>query len=72
MTEEKSFTEEELIELFEFFGKTNSVFHQPLNYSNEKVIEEYATSQYPIIRKYYYDVLWEKLPKKYKEKLLDE
>ncbi|RZF90192.1 hypothetical protein EXT42_17205 [Pseudoalteromonas sp. CO302Y] len=72
MSTEKAFSDEELIELFEFFDKTNKVFHQPLNYGSKEIIEEFATSQYPIIKKYYYEVLWEKLPAKYKERLLSE
>ncbi|GAB5391448.1 MAG: hypothetical protein Altm2KO_35990 [Alteromonas macleodii] len=66
------FTKEELIELYEFFDKTNRIFHQPMNYGNEACIAEFASSQYPTIKKFYYETLWDKLPKDYKENILNE
>jgi hypothetical protein len=72
MSSSIQFTEEELIELYGFMEKANELFHQPMNYSNSELISKFADDNYPLFRKYYYDVLWDKLPKELQEKIQSE
>ena len=62
----------ELKQLYEFMEEANELFHQPLNYKDSKIVEAFATKNYPIIRKFYYEVLWDKLPQEEKDRILDE
>ena len=65
-------TEGELLELYKFMEKANELFHQPMNYSDAEKIAKFGQENYPTIKKYYYDVLWDKLPDKVKENILNE
>jgi hypothetical protein len=65
-------TEAELLELYTFMEKANELFHQSMNYSNSNKVAEFGYENYPLIKKYYYDILWDKLPEKVKENILNE
>ena len=66
------FTEAQLLELYGFMEKANELFHQPMNYSDTDKVAKFGQENYPIIKKYYYDVLWDKLPDQVKENILNE
>lgn len=72
MSSDVKLTESELLELYKFMEKANELFHQPMNYSNADKVAEFGSENYPLIKKYYYDVLWDKLPENIKEKILSE
>lgn len=72
MSQGVQITESELLELYKFMEKANELFHQPMNYSNADKVSKFASNNYPLIKKYYYDVLWDKLPEQVKEKILNE
>ena len=65
-------SEKELTELYEFMEKANDLFHQPMRYNNLELVSKFADENYPLIKKYYYDVLWDKLPQDIQNKILSE
>ncbi|MDG6099742.1 hypothetical protein EXU34_19980 [Alteromonas sp. ZYF713] len=72
MNSKVEISEEELFELYEFMERANEFFHQPMNYPDVEKVTKFAEENYPVIRKYYYEVLWDKLPKELQDKILDE
>ena len=71
MSSKVEISEKELIELYEFMERANKFFHQPMNYPDAEKVTAFAKENYPVIRKYYYKVLWDKLPKELQDEILD-
>lgn len=65
-------SQNDFIELFEFMEKANELFHQSTKYSDPDKVKEFAQANYPLIRKFYYEILWDKLPEAEKERRLNE
>jgi len=72
MSKNIAFTDKEVEDLYDFLEAANALFHQPLNYQNTEVVEQFADKYYPKIRELYYTTLWEKLPEAKKKAILDE
>ena len=65
-------TEDQLLELFSFMEEANDIFHQQMKYQDSKLVEAFVSKHYKTIHKYYYDVLWEKLPDQIKNEILNQ
>jgi len=72
MTEEITLTVEEVLRVYKFLEKTNDLFHQPMRYEDSEVVKKFADDNYPEIRELYYELLWDKLPKKVQDKITGE
>ena len=62
----------EVREVFEFLEAVNHLFHQPDYFKDSEMVEEFANNYYKIIRKLYYQTIWNWLPpavqKEYEER----
>jgi hypothetical protein len=53
---------DEAIRVFRLLEKMNQLFHQPMAYKDEVLLEKFATENYPEIRTLYYNTVWDWLP----------
>lgn len=60
---------EKLKELYLLLEDLNDFFHQPDNYATTSQVAEYAEKIYPDIKRMYYDIVWDMLPKDLQEEL---
>jgi len=63
MKESISIPVSEVKEVFELLEEINQLFHQPLNHKDLEAVEMFAKSNYPAIKKLYYETVWNWLPK---------
>lgn len=52
----------ELLEVYDLLERLNQLLHQPMHLEDPQLIEQFADHNYPIVRRLYYDVVWNWLP----------
>ena len=53
----------EVKEVFDLLEDINHLFHQPLYYQDKETVDKFAEEKYQTIKRLYYDVTWDWLPK---------
>lgn len=65
-------TLDEQIRLYRLMERLNWFFHQEMHYLDRDTAEKIAQECYPEIREFTYDILWNDLPQKVQERLVNE
>ncbi|CAM4126205.1 hypothetical protein FLBR109950_16065 [Flavobacterium branchiophilum] len=64
--------DKELIRLYRLLENLNTFFHQPMNFNDKDVVMDFAKKNYPEIKDFYYNIVWELLTEEFKKEVENE
>lgn len=68
-TRKIAIAKDDLIRIIRFVEESQKLFHQPMHYLEQDIVEKFVAMQYPEIRYIYYDLFDEIIPNDIKKEL---